>query len=142
MAANTVNTPTETPSSDPKQAGIVLATLLVVSAVANLPPAIANVALPAIGRSFDASQTQLNLAAVGYSLGLAMGGRELGVRNVMGLGTAQRNVSATLVVTAQNFAGTQTLPFVLVGAILLLWILLPTAKRLGARAETAPSAAK
>ena len=49
----------------------------------------------------------------------------------MGLGTAQRNVSAALVVTAQNFGGTQTLPFVLVGAILLLLILLPTAKRLG-----------
>ena len=75
-------------------------------------------------------------------IGLVLGGREPGVRNVMGLGTAQRNVSAALVVTAQNFAGTQTLPFVLVGAILLLLILLPTAKRLGARAETAPQATK
>ena len=35
--------------------------------------------------------------------------------------------------TAQNFSGTNTLPFVLVGALLLLLILLPTAKRLGAR---------
>ena len=31
----------------------------------------ANIALPAIGTAFDASQTQLNLVAVGYSLGLA-----------------------------------------------------------------------
>jgi hypothetical protein len=54
----------------------------------------------------------------------------------MGLGTAQRNVSAALVVTAQNFSGTNTLPFVLVGAILLLLILLPTAKRLGGRVQT------
>jgi len=70
-------------------------------------------------------------------IGLVLGGHEPGVRNVMGLGTAQRNVSAALVVTAQNFAGTQTLPFVLVGAILLLLILLPTAKRLGARVPAA-----
>ena len=76
-------------------------------------------------------------------IGLVLGGREPGVRSVMGLGTAQRNVSAALVVTAQNFSGTQTLPFVLVGAILLLLILLPTAKRLGARMpETAPQATK
>jgi BASS family bile acid:Na+ symporter len=55
----------------------------------------------------------------------------------MGLATAQRNVSAAIVVAAQNFAGTTTLPFVLVGAILLLLILLPTAKQLGARSHAA-----
>jgi predicted Na+-dependent transporter len=73
-------------------------------------------------------------------IGMVLGGRDPQVRSVMGLGTAQRNVSAALVVTAQNFAGTQTLPFVLVGAILLLLILLPTAKRLGARMPAAPAA--
>ncbi|WP_344736185.1 MFS transporter [Microbacterium awajiense] len=51
--------------------GAVLATLILVAAVANLPMAVANVALPDIGAAFDASQTQLNLVAVGYSLGLA-----------------------------------------------------------------------
>ena len=51
----------------------------------------------------------------------------------MGLGTAQRNVSAAIVVSAQNFAGTNTLSFVLVAAILLLLILLPAARGLGAR---------
>ena len=70
-------------------------------------------------------------------IGLVLGGRDAGDRSVMGLGTAQRNVSAALVVTAQNFSGTSTLPFVLVGAILLLLILLPTAKRLGARTQAA-----
>jgi DHA2 family multidrug resistance protein-like MFS transporter len=55
----------------PKQAGLVLGTLIVVAAVANMPMAMANVALPSIGAFFDASQTQLNLVAVGYSLGLA-----------------------------------------------------------------------
>jgi MFS transporter, DHA2 family, multidrug resistance protein len=49
----------------------VLGTLILVAAIANLPLSVANVALPDIGRAFDASQTQLNLVAVGYSLGLA-----------------------------------------------------------------------
>jgi BASS family bile acid:Na+ symporter len=71
------------------------------------------------------------------AIGMVLGGREPGNRSVMGLGTAQRNVSAALVVTAQNFAGTSTLPFVLVAAIVLLLILLPTAKRLGARVPAA-----
>jgi hypothetical protein len=53
------------------------------------------------------------------------------------LGTAQRNVAAAILVSAQNFPGATTLPFVLVAAILLLLILLPTAKRLGRRNEAA-----
>lgn len=55
----------------PKRAGLVLATLIIVAAVANLNLAVANVALPSIGDAFDAGQTSLNLVAVGYSLGLA-----------------------------------------------------------------------
>jgi len=55
----------------PAKAGLVLSTLIIVAAVANLPLAMANVALPSIGAAFDASQTQLNLVAVAYSLGLA-----------------------------------------------------------------------
>lgn len=66
--------------------------------------------------------------AIGYFLG----GRDAGTRSVMGLGTAQRNISAALVVAAQNFAGTDTLVLVLVAAILMLLMLLPTAKRMGA----------
>src|SRR5438874_5747249 len=59
------------PGTAPKRAGLVLAALIAVAAVANLGLAVANVALPAIGKEFDASQTELNLVAVGYSLGLA-----------------------------------------------------------------------
>ncbi len=73
-------------------------------------------------------------------IGFVLGGREAGVRSVMGLGTAQRNVSAALVVSAQNFSGTNTLTFVLVAAILMLLILMPTARRLGARSQAAPAA--
>ena len=58
-------------SSAPAKAGMVLGTLIIVAAVANLPLAMANVALPSIGAYFNASQTELNLVAVAYSLGLA-----------------------------------------------------------------------
>ncbi|MFL5652100.1 MAG: MFS transporter, partial [Chloroflexota bacterium] len=55
----------------PDKAGLVLASLILVAAVANLNLSVANVALPDIGKAFDASQTALDLVAVGYSLGLA-----------------------------------------------------------------------
>ena len=58
-------------STAPARAGLVLASLILVAAVANLNLAVANVALPEIGQAFDSSQTTLNLIAVGYSLGLA-----------------------------------------------------------------------
>ncbi|HZM67616.1 MAG TPA: MFS transporter [Nakamurella sp.] len=60
------------PSSRPAQRSVwVLVTLILVATVANLNLSVANVALPDIGKAFDASQTELNLVAVGYSLGLA-----------------------------------------------------------------------
>lgn len=68
-------------------------------------------------------------------IGFLLGGREPAERSVMMLGTAQRNVSAAILVSAQNFSGTNTLPFVLVAALLLLLVLLPTAKRLGGRSK-------
>ena len=55
----------------PTTAGLVLLALILVAAVANLNLAVANVALPSIGKAFDSSQTTLNLIAVGFSLGLA-----------------------------------------------------------------------
>ena len=58
-------------STAPRREGLVLAALILVAAVANLNLAVANVALPDIGKHFDSSQTALDLVAVGYSLGLA-----------------------------------------------------------------------
>jgi MFS transporter, DHA2 family, multidrug resistance protein len=58
-------------STAPARAGLVLGSLILVAAVANLNLSVANVALPDIGKDFDASQTALDLIAVGYSLGLA-----------------------------------------------------------------------
>jgi EmrB/QacA subfamily drug resistance transporter len=60
-----------TSGTGPARAGLVLISLILVAAVANLNLAVANVALPDIAQAFDASQTQLNLVAVAYSLGLA-----------------------------------------------------------------------
>jgi DHA2 family multidrug resistance protein-like MFS transporter len=58
-------------SQAPGRAPLVLFALILVAAVANLNLAVANVALPDIGKAFDSSQTALDLIAVGYSLGLA-----------------------------------------------------------------------
>jgi EmrB/QacA subfamily drug resistance transporter len=60
-----------TTSDSPPRGMLVLISLVLAAAIANLNLAVANVALPTIGAAFDASQTQLNLTAVGYSLGLA-----------------------------------------------------------------------
>lgn len=56
----------------PKRAGIVLTALILAAIVANLNLSVANVALPDIGRALDAGQTEINLIAIGCTLGLAM----------------------------------------------------------------------
>ena len=61
----------EKTSAAPDRAGVVLISLILVAAVANLNLSVANVALPDIALDFDAGQVSLNLIAVGYSLGLA-----------------------------------------------------------------------
>src|SRR5689334_25405132 len=65
------DTPQTEPSTAPEHGRVVLIALILVAAVANLNLAVANVALPDIGKDFDASQVEINLVAVGYSLGLA-----------------------------------------------------------------------
>jgi MFS family permease len=69
--ATASNVQTRAAAQAPDRAGIVLVTLILVAAVANLNLSVANVALPSIGQAFDSSQTTLDLIAVGYSLGLA-----------------------------------------------------------------------
>src|SRR5262245_29722692 len=82
-------------SGAPARAGLVLTALILVAAVANLNLAVANVALPDIGKAFDAGQTALDLVAVGYSLGLACSvlylgalGDRYGRKTMLLLGTA------------------------------------------------------
>ncbi|MFN8484178.1 MAG: hypothetical protein U0768_14165 [Anaerolineae bacterium] len=73
-------------------------------------------------------------------IGMLLGGRDPGIRAVSSPITAQRNISAAIVVITQNFAGTDTLPFTLVAAILGLLILMPAAKRMGGKQEAPPAA--
>ncbi len=71
------------------------------------------------------------LASIGA--GMALGGRSAPVRNVMGLGTGQRNISAALVVAGQNFDDPKVLVTLIVTAIVGLLILMPLASWLGRR---------
>jgi predicted Na+-dependent transporter len=73
----------------------------------------------------------VGLVVVSCAVGWAVGGRDPGTRSVVALGTGQRNLSAALVVATQNFAGTQTLTFVLVGSVVSLLVLLPLAPLIG-----------
>ena len=54
----------------------------------------------------------------------------------MGLGTAQRNISAALVVAAQNF-DTNVITYLLVFSVIGFVILFPAAGELGKRMKTA-----
>src|SRR4029078_4525632 len=70
-ARGTGAAPAQAGAQAPERAQLVLLALILVAGVANLNLSVANVALPDIGESFDASQTMLDLIAVVYSLGLA-----------------------------------------------------------------------
>jgi BASS family bile acid:Na+ symporter len=67
-------------------------------------------------------------------IGSLLGGSESGVRKVMGLGTAQRNISAALVVAAQNFDA-DVITYLMVIAVIDLVILMPAARELGKRIQ-------
>jgi len=60
-----------TAGESPPRAGAILTVLILGAVVANINLAIANVALPSIGAALDTSQAELNLVAVGFTLGLA-----------------------------------------------------------------------
>jgi BASS family bile acid:Na+ symporter len=83
-------------------------------------------------------QTGAILALVAFALasmgiGLLLGGPRTGTRSAMVLGTSFRGVTAALIVATANFAGTPTVPFIIVAAMLLLAIVLPTAAAIGRR---------
>jgi DHA2 family multidrug resistance protein-like MFS transporter len=102
-------TDVEETSSAPARGGLVLATLILVAAVANLNLAVANVALPDIGKAFQASQTDLDLVAVGYSLGLAASvlyfgaiGDRYGRKSMLVVGTLIAIPASIIAATAAN----------------------------------------
>jgi len=67
-------------------------------------------------------------------IGYLMGGSNRGDKSVMGLGTAQRNISAALVVAGQNFT-TEVITYLLVIALISLVILMPAAGEIGKRMQ-------
>jgi BASS family bile acid:Na+ symporter len=69
-------------------------------------------------------------------IGYLFGGSESGNKSVMGLGSAQRNIAAALVVAAQNF-DTDVITYLMVIAIIGFVILFPAAGELGKRAVAA-----
>jgi predicted Na+-dependent transporter len=72
--------------------------------------------------------------------GFLAGGTDSTARSLSGLGDAQRNLSAALVVAAQNFSDTpDTLTFVIVAALVGLVALILTASLFGRRNRPAPS---
>jgi MFS transporter, DHA2 family, multidrug resistance protein len=106
-------------SRAPSRQGLVLAALILVAAVANLNLAVANVALPDIGKAFNPSQTALDLVAVGYSLGLAASvlylgalGDRYGRKLMLVLGTSLAIPASIVAATASGIG-------VLIGARIL-----------------------
>jgi len=63
--------PASSAGDAPPRGGLVLTALILGATVANLNLAVANVALPTIGKALDASQAALDGVAVGFTLGLA-----------------------------------------------------------------------
>jgi predicted Na+-dependent transporter len=72
-------------------------------------------------------------------IGYFLGGSESSTKSVMGLGTAQRNISAALVVAGQNF-DTAVITYLIVIAVIGLVVLMPTAGELGKRVKADTSA--
>jgi len=73
---------------------------------------------------------------VALILGYFLGGAESGTRAVLGLGTAQRNLSAALVVAAQNFADDpNVLTMILVAGLVGLVLLMVVGGELGRRSQ-------
>lgn len=80
----------------------------------------------------------LLLIAASFVGGYLLGGGP-GTRGVLALGTAQRNISAALVVGAQNFTDPDVVVMLLVDALLMLVLLMVAGGELGRRAERTSS---
>ena len=72
-------------------------------------------------------------------IGYLLGGSDLGIRSVTGLGTGQRNIAAALVVAGQNF-DPDVITYLMVVAVIGFVVLFPAAGELGKRTQTAEAA--
>lgn len=72
--------------------------------------------------------------------GYLLGGRQRATRVVTAVGTAQRNISAALLIATTSFTDQpEVLVMVMVGAVLMMVILMPISAELGKRAKAAAS---
>jgi BASS family bile acid:Na+ symporter len=77
------------------------------------------------------------------AIGLLLGGKDPSMRSVMGLGTAQRNLSAAMLVAAQNFSDDpNVLVMVMLVAILGLILLMVVGGEMGKRVQDPASQAE
>ncbi|MDB6032235.1 MAG: Bile acid:sodium symporter [Verrucomicrobiales bacterium] len=74
------------------------------------------------------------LVGSAFLLGYWMGGEDPGIRGVLGLGTAQRNIGAATVVATQGFADPRVLVMVVTASLVGLTMLFPIARTLRERA--------
>jgi BASS family bile acid:Na+ symporter len=80
---------------------------------------------------------------VAFVLGYFFGGKDGGTKSVLGLGTAQRNVSAALVVAVQNFADDPlVISMILVAGLVGLVLLMVIGGELGRRAPEPDTATR
>ena len=70
---------------------------------------------------------------VGFAIGYGLGGPARETRKVLGLGTAQRNIAAAIVVAGQNFSDPKVVVMVVVIAIVGLLLLMPLSRALSRR---------
>jgi BASS family bile acid:Na+ symporter len=66
--------------------------------------------------------------AIGFGIGQLLGGPAADTRPVLGLGTAQRNIAAALVVASQSFSDPKVVVMVVVIAVVSLVTLMPLAR--------------
>jgi BASS family bile acid:Na+ symporter len=71
--------------------------------------------------------------AFGFCVGWLLGGPANDTKNVLALGTAQRNIAAALVVASQSFSDPKVVVMVIVVAIVGLVTIMPLARALGRR---------
>ena len=71
--------------------------------------------------------------AAGFAIGWALGGPQRETRTVLGLGTAQRNIAAALVVANQSFTDPNVVVMVVVVAVVGLLTLMPLSRALATR---------
>jgi BASS family bile acid:Na+ symporter len=76
---------------------------------------------------------------LGYGVGHLLGGPGLDTRRVLGLGTAQRSISASLLVGGQDFSDPRVVVMIVVVAIVGLFILISFARVLAKRSSEQPA---